>query len=229
MVQEEIKLSIDNYKDQIRIIKDNDEYKKIRHKISFTWKDESHKMLESAVKAYKKESITTEEKDDAKKAFTLAVTTMIGGYGSVARTLSTKDSFMELVLNNYENIKKGKIGLNDNDNDKFNIFNLKDTLNLSKEPLSYITKICHIINPNGCPIIWDKNIRDALDIKNKDTYKKYLKKIRNFVKEYDRTDIYNIDSAIWAGRYEKLNELKENLASKSSSNPQPDLRTPFPA
>ena len=152
---------------------------------------------------------------------------MIGGYGSVARTLSTKDSFMELVLNNYENIKNGIIGLHEDE--EFSIFNIKKTLNLSKEPLSYITKICHIINPNGCPLIWDFKIRDALGIKNEKTYKDYLKEIRNFVKEYDRTDIYNIDSAIWAGRYEKLNELKETLTSKSSSNPQPDLRKLFPA
>lgn len=217
--------SIQNYKEQIRIIKNKDEYKKIKQQISIKWKNESYNMLDSAYNAYKKAKIK-KEKEDAKAAFALAITKMIGGYGSVARTLSSKTEFVKLILNNYENIQKGIIGLN---NDKFNIFNLKKTLNLSKEPLSYITKICHIINPNGCPLIWDFKIRDALGIKNKKTYKDYLEKMRNFVEKYNREDIYNIDSTIWAGRYEKLNELKENLTSKSSSNLQPDLRTLFPA
>lgn len=208
--EEKINVSIESYKDEIKKLKDNDAYKKIRQEISITWKKESHKMLDSTFKAYKKAEIGSKEIEDAEAAFTLAVEKMIGGYGSVARTLSSKNKFIELVLNNYENIKDGKIGL---DNDEFNIFNLKNTLNQSKEPLSYITKICHIINPKGCPLIWDRKIRDALSIKNKETYKKYLKTMRKSVKNKALEEIYNIDSAIWAGRYEELNELKETITS----------------
>lgn len=211
MTPEEMNIRIENYKEQIGIIKDNVEYKKIKKMISITWKEDSYKMLDSAFKAYKKAKIK-KEKEDAKAAFALAVTKMIGGYGSVARTLSSKTEFVKLILNNYENIQKGIIGLI-NDDDKFNIFNLKKTLNLSKEPLSYITKICHIINPNGCPIIWDKNIRDALDIKNKDAYKRYLINMRVFVKNKAREEIYNIDSDIWAGLDDNLNDLRESLSS----------------
>ncbi len=211
MTPEEMNIRIENYKEQIGIIKDNDEYKKIKKMISITWKEDSYKMLDSAFKAYKKAKTGSKEKEDAKNAFTLAVTKMIGGYGSVARTVSSKILFVELVLNNYENIKNGIIGLHEDD--EFSIFNIKNTLNQSKEPLSYITKICHIINPNGCPLIWDSKICDALDIKNKETYKSYLEKMHIFVKIYNREDIYNIDSEIWAGIYDKLNDLRECLSS----------------
>lgn len=224
MTPEEMNIRIENYKEQIGIIKDNDEYKKIKKMISITWKEDSYKMLDSAFKAYKKAKTGSKEKEDAKNAFTLAVTKMIGGYGSVARTVSKKkkNKFLDTILTNYPNIEEGLIGINDSD--VFNIFNLKNELKLENDPLSYITKICHIVNPKKCPLIWDSQIRDALDIRNsndgKEKYKKLLEISCRLLKDYKPDDVYRIESTIWAGitNDKEVNDFKEKLTSEYSSN-----------
>ena len=158
-------------------------------------------MLENAFKAYSK---ATEESDknNAKAAFSLAIEEMIGGYGSVARTITiNKEEFLNTILDNYPNIKKGIIGLKNDD--EFNIFQLHENLNLEKDPLSYITKICHIVNPKKCPLIWDIQIRDAFNLRNsangKTVYKKYIETACKLVNKYKSEEVYSLESTIWAG------------------------------
>lgn len=224
MTEEDMERSIEKYRQEIKRVKSQDAYKKIMKAISIMWKEKTHTMLENAFKAYSK---ATEESDknNAKAAFSLAIEKMIGGYGSVARTITiNKEEFLNTILDNYPNIKKGIIGLKNDD--EFNIFQLHEKLNLEKDPLSYITKICHIVNPKKCPLIWDIQIRDAFNLRDsangKTDYKEYIKTACKLVNKYKSEDVYSLESTIWAGitTDDEVNAFKHNILQTPSSNPR---------
>lgn len=174
--------------------------KEYSKEVSKRWKEETRKMLELAHNACEPAEEGRQDEEDAKQAFMVAVSEMVGNRGSVARTVPKEnlEVFADTILKNYPKIKDGKIL----QEDVFDIFSVKyKEGNQDKNPLSYITKICHIINPKGCPLIWDSKVRDALKIKSKTQYKEVLINARNTVSEgnYSDEEIYDIESAIWAG------------------------------
>lgn len=204
--------------------------KEYSKEVSKRWKEETRKMLELAHNAYESAEEGSQDEEDAKQAFMVAVREMVGNRGSVARTIAGNDldKFVEKILNNYQNILDGKILNEDfaeNAEEKFDIFSVKydkskdknpvkDNESKGKNPLSYITKICHIINPKGCPLIWDKNVRAALKFNSKDRYRQYLEEARNVVEaeNYSCSKIYDIESAIWAGIENKeINNFKTQI------------------
>lgn len=184
--------------------------KEYSKEVSKRWKEETRKMLELAHNACEPAEEGRQDREDARQAFMVAVSEMVGNRGSVARTVPKEnlESFAETIFENYPKIKEGKILKED----VFDIFSVKydnskdknpvkDNESKGKNPLSYITKICHIINPKGCPLIWDSKVREALKIKSKTQYKEVLINARNTVSEgnYSDEEIYDIESAIWAG------------------------------
>ena len=186
--------------------------KEYSKEVSKRWKEETRKMLELAHNAYK----PAEEGNQDEEAFMVAVSEMVGNRGSVARTVPKENLkvFADTILKNYPKIKEGKILKED----VFDIFSVKyKEGNQEKNPLSYITKICHIINPKGCPLIWDSKVREALKIKSKTQYKEVLINARNTVNEgnYSDEEIYDIESAIWAGieNDEIVNAFKSQIGN----------------
>ena len=162
---------------ELKEILDNEEM--LYHKdISVSWKVHAHTMLKEA-------------KAD-KEAFCTVLENMVGKYGSVLRSvnINEKQKFFSYIFENYGDICKGD----------FDIFGVKETLRLSKDPLSFTSKICHIVSPQHYPLIWDSEVRKRLNIGQ--SHKKFneaVAKAKGNTKGFSDRKIYERESEIWAG------------------------------
>ena len=155
-----------------------DEIKAYDREISINWKKQTHKMLEAA-------------KGDAEE-FRFVLEKMVGAKGSVARTLAEADhgNFFAYMYEHYDDICHGVL----------DIFSVSTAAGLANNPLSYITKICHIINPNAYPLIWDTNVRKQLGIgESKNRFRQKVDEIKPISQTLKREEAYTRESKLWAG------------------------------
>ena len=148
---------------------------KIKHtnsKYSLYWKLLSYKLL-------------TKAKD--KTEFCEAVL-WCGKAGNVIRSVNKKSqsAFCEYVFTEKNEILKGT----------FDIFNCKSFNN--KSPKSFVSKICHIMNPRMYPLIYDENVRKSLKIKKDKEFKEKEEEYKKKVRFWSRKRIYRLDSKMWA-------------------------------
>ena len=130
---------------------------------------------------------------DNKKAFETVLNSVIGkGGGGVLRNIK-KDmfpQFSEYVRKNISKIEKGE----------FDIFSVETFPD--KQPVSFISKVCHIINPKAYPVIYDSYVKKALGIKyNKNLQENWYKRT-NEIKQTQKgneslEDLYRVDSEYW--------------------------------
>ena len=105
--------------------------------------------------------------------------------------IKTKDfpNFSEYVRSNLSKIEDGK----------YDIFSVKEFS--GKKPTSFISKICHIVNPKDYPLIWDANVKKALKIGESKT--KWQEKISELQKQQKGKEsdekLYLHDSELWSG------------------------------
>lgn len=141
------------------------------------WKIESRKLLI--------------EYRNNKKNFEKILHDVVGKGNGVLRNIKTEDfpRFAEYVRDSLPKIEKGE----------YDIFVAKSFS--GKTPISFISKICHIINPKDYPIIWDKNVRTIL--KTGESKKSWLTKFNEYkhkqANEKTFEKLYMIDSKIWSG------------------------------
>ena len=130
---------------------------------------------------------------DDKHAFEKILIFVVGkGGGGVLRNVKKEcfSQFSEYVQRNFSRIEKGE----------FDIFTVETFP--EKQPISFISKICHIINPRDYPIIYDSYVKKALGIKDN----KHLQQNWNrCVDEIKHTllgketckELYLVDSKYW--------------------------------
>ena len=162
---------------ELKEILDNEEMQ-YRKDISVSWKVHAHTMLKEA-------------KAD-KEAFCTVLENMVGKIGSVLRSvnINERQKFFSYIFENYGDICKGD----------FDIFGVKETLGLSKDPLSFTSKICHIVSPQHYPLIWDSKVRKQLNIgDSRKKFKKELEQAKENTKGFSDEQIYGRESEIWAG------------------------------
>lgn len=159
--------------------KDIQEYNR---KLSLIWKENSKKFL-------------LKYKNDF-NSFSEILRSLVGkGGGGVLRGIPKEyfPKFAEYILHKLPDIEAGK----------FNIFETESFPD--KKPISYVSKVCHIINPQKYPVIYDTHTKICLKIDSSNLKKieeKWNKAMNEIVVENkDKTsddDFYNIDSEIWA-------------------------------
>lgn len=151
--------------------------------MSLTWKNESRNLLLSA-----------KDKTTFTKAFKWC-----GDHAGVSRTISGSNLNVvgEWLWKHLDDIKKGTFLIN---NDSFIATNASDDPpTVSKYPISWISKICHIINPIDYPIIYDGATRGNL--KNLGTdWKCEFERLRKLYKspKISIQEAYKYDSQLWA-------------------------------
>lgn len=147
--------------------------------VALHWKTESRKLM------------IKYEKDE--KAFEEILHSVVGkGGGGVLRNIS-KDyfsKFSKYILDNLASIKNGT----------FDIFKVKKFPD--KQPVSFASKICHILNPKAYPVIYDSRVRTALKIgSSKNTEKKWNEKVSeiksSLTGKESVEDLYNKDFDYW--------------------------------
>ena len=128
-----------------------------------------------------KEAIQQNSMDTFKKAVRWC-----GGAGNVSRSVSAVDfdSFVSYLWGNKGNIKRGTFSLNDVK--RFG----------GKAPVSWTSKICHIIRPSKYPVIYDSKVREALEIRNINVFWNLILLLRE--RRPIRPSEWKLDSAIWA-------------------------------
>ena len=67
-----------------------------------------------------------------------------------------------------------------------------------KRPLSWISKICHIINPWDYPLIFDGNNRNRLGL-DEQNINAEMKKRRHKKSRMSRQEAYTRESSVWCG------------------------------
>lgn len=142
---------------------------KANYNHSLSWKKQSKQLL------------STKDLSDFKKAIRWC-----GVAGNVARTVKKErqEEFAKILFSHLDEINNGT-------------FMSWNNLDIGK-PVSWISKICHIINPHMYPIIYDIEIRNKLGIRNLDEYFHFIEVLRSRVKSIKADDIYKLDSIIWA-------------------------------
>lgn len=114
------------------------------------------------------------------------------GGGGVLRNVKKEyfSQFSEYVQKNFRRIEKGE----------FDIFSVETFPD--KQPISFISKICHIINPRNYPIIYDSYVKRALGIKdNKHLQENWnqcvdeIKHLQKGTESYE--ELYLVDSKYW--------------------------------
>ncbi len=167
------------------IIKD---IKKYNMETAQRWKIESRKLL-------------LKYKND-KSGFEKILHYIVGtGGGGILRDVAVTyfPDFSNYIFENFPIIEKGL----------FDIFSVKSFPD--KKPKSFVSKICHIINPKDYLVIYDNYIKDALKIKeNKHLKENWDNAIYEFKKKQTGTesikDLYAIDSELWAqGSVQNIN------------------------
>lgn len=131
------------------------------------------------------------EKDE--KAFEEILHSVVGkGGGGVLRNIS-KDlfpKFSKYIFNNLSSIKDGN----------FDIFSVEKFPD--KQPVSFVSKICHILNPRSYPLIFDSRVKRALGITGNNNIKEKWNnkiaeiKIKHSDKKSDK-EIYELDFSYW--------------------------------
>lgn len=141
--------------------------------MSLKWKESSYEAL-------------SKSKGD-KEAFAEAVLEC-GRGGHVLRTVSEEDRpfFCSWVLEHYDMIIAGTLKISD-------VPRFGD-----KTPKSWVSKICHILNPWDYPIIYDTHIREQLGVTER-TWQSAMEKRRKSKNEASRMELYEYDSRLWAG------------------------------
>ena len=139
------------------------------------WKAESCNLL----KKYK----------DDKAGFREILHSVVGKSSGVLRNIKKDDfaSFAEYVRKNFSKIESGK----------FDIFSVENFS--GKKPTSFVSKICHIVNPKDYPLIWDENVRKALQIGTR--RKEWQSKVEEFKSKQigkKGEELYKIDSELWS-------------------------------
>ena len=143
----------------------------IEHAIS--WKKQSHDLLSSAKN---------------KKDFKAAVL-WCGSNGNVIRSIDTEEqeNFSNYVYSIKEKVLNGTFDLRDIEK-KFK----------NKTPRSWISKICHILNPQMYPIIYDTNVCKKLKVNNINQFWDKLINKRKTSKGKSDEEIYRKEAEIWA-------------------------------
>lgn len=119
----------------------------------------------------------------------------VGREGSVARSVPGCffKEFSDCIYDNINNFSAGEA-------DIFKIAGeLKEKWNY-KAPISYVSKIAHIINPWEYSLIWDNNVRTILHIGEHDekAFKAQNELYKEKVKGLPREEAYRPDANIWA-------------------------------
>lgn len=147
--------------------------------VALHWKTESRKL------------IIKYEKDE--KAFEEILHSVVGkGGGGVLRNISKErfPKFSKYILDNLSSIKKGT----------FDIFKVKKFPD--KQPISFASKICHILNPKAYPLIYDSRVKRALKIgsgkKAEEKWNDELSEIkRKLTGKESVEDLYKLDFDYW--------------------------------
>ena len=142
----------------------------INHAVS--WKENSYELLISA-------------KDE--KSFADAVK-WCGVGGGVIRTVQKDcfDNFARYVFENKENILSG-------------LFDLRTTEAFNGvRPISWVSKICHILNPQQYPLIYDDFVKKYFHINNIEQFWIVLLNEREKYQEKHSEEIYRKEASIWA-------------------------------
>ena len=147
---------------------------KANYKHSLSWKENGYKLLKAA-------------KDE--KEFSGAVL-WCGITGNVSRTVAKRffKEFSDHLFNKRQEILEGK----------YSLLKVKEFDN--KKPISYISKVCHILNPHGYPLLYDSYVRDSVNITTLEEFNKLIVNLRKEVNTKTREEIYKIDSALWASK-----------------------------
>ena len=143
--------------------------------ISLNWKKTTKKLFEEAW--------------NDKEAFSNVVIENVGRQAHVLRTLrkETREAFCTAIFENREKIKDGS----------FSLFSL-DGMFENNMP-SYISKICHIINPHAYPLIWDTHVMKELGINyNMNKWNEEVSKRKADVAFLSDEEIFKKESGIWA-------------------------------
>lgn len=155
--------------------------------------------VEKSVKDYNTETATTWKIESAKlidqykgnkKDFEKVLHDVVGRGSGVLRNIKTEDfpNFAEYVRSNLSKIEAGN----------FDIFSVKEFS--GKKPTSFISKICHIVNPKDYPLIWDANVRKALKIgESKKKWDDIISELKQKQHGKKNEDIYLHDSELWSG------------------------------
>ena len=111
-----------------------------------------------------------------------------GSIGNVIRSIDTEeqDNFSNYVYSIKEKILDGS----------FDLKNIESFKN--KTPRSWVSKICHILNPQQYPIIYDANVCSNLKLKTMNQFWDELTKRREDSTNKTREEIYRKESEIWA-------------------------------
>lgn len=139
------------------------------------WKVESHDLLLK----YKKD----------KAGFREILHSVVGKGSGVLRNVKKDDfpSFAEYVRKNLSKIESGE----------YDIFSVESFS--GKKPTSFISKICHIVNPKDYPIIWDENVRKVLKVgSSRKEWQNKLEEFKSKQKCKTNEELYKIDSNLWA-------------------------------
>ena len=124
-----------------------------------------------------------------KKDFEKVLHDVVGRGSGVLRNIKTEDfpNFSEYVRSNLSKIEAGN----------FDIFSVKEFS--GKKPTSFISKICHIVNPKDYPLIWDANVRKALKIgESKKKWDDIISELKQKQHGKKNEDIYLHDSELWS-------------------------------
>ncbi len=110
--------------------------------------------------------------------------------GNVGRTVKKEDRnfYFGFLYDHLDEIKNGN----------FDFFRRDEQSRLNKEPLSWTSKVCHIVNPKAYPIIWDSNIKKALNLNTEEEWMKKKLELKVEFGSKNEIEIYEFDSRIWA-------------------------------
>ena len=137
--------------------------------LSMTWKRSCKRLFYSAK--------TLKEFSDAVR--------LCGNVAHVSRTIPTKEfaAFAEWLYSHLDEIKNGTFSM---------------TISpFGKYPASWVSKICHIINPHAYPLIWDSHVVAHLKSQNTNWDEAVADAKAKFQDASDE-DIYLYDSTLWA-------------------------------
>ena len=114
-----------------------------------------------------------------------------GNAAHVLRTIPKEQfaAFAKWLYDNLEEIKNGTF--------VYDVDVLIQIPGVSKYPKSFIAKICHIINPHACPLIWDSHVVEQLKKQNIPWSRAVATAKEKFQNAPD-DDIYSYDSILWA-------------------------------
>ena len=124
-----------------------------------------------------------------KKDFEKVLHDVVGRGSGVLRNIKTEDfpNFSEYVRKNLSKIEAGN----------FDIFSVEEFS--GKKPTSFISKICHIVNPKAYPLIWDTNVRKALKIgESKTKWEEKISELTQQLTGKEKEEIYEYDSKLWS-------------------------------